>query len=87
MRVVILIVSILVLGFGSISGDAQTHGENFDKGLLTGFKLASESKIYNTEIAQKYCKIHAAQQFNEGSAFYQQFIDGCLEGYNDGFGK
>lgn len=86
MKVVILI--FLFLGFGVISSYAQTpHGSNFDKGLIIGFQLASESKEYNPKIPTKYCKAYAVQQFEEGSAYYQDFVDGCLEGYNDGFGK
>jgi hypothetical protein len=60
---------------------------NFDKGLIIGFQLACQSKVYNPKIAQKYCKAYAVKQFDEGTAFYQDLINGCLEGYNDGFGK
>ena len=88
MRTVILIICSVFLGLSTNQGYAQTNSENFEKGLITGFKLAGESKIYNLEVAEKYCKIFAVQQgLSEGFPLYTQFMDGCLQGYKDGYGK
>lgn len=86
MKILITNLVFIVVTFGSIESSAQSS-EKYNEGLLAGFKIASESKVYKPEIAVKYCKIYANQRYSEGSAFYDQFLRGCQQGYQDGFGQ